>query len=127
MAAGILLAATPARCSNAAMKGPPYSRGGASRVEIDHDFCSLRLLAASAITFYREFVSPTQGQRCGFFPSCSSFGLQAVSARGPFLGVMMTTDRLMRCNLLTGPGPDYYLLPNGNLYDPISSNLPAEP
>jgi hypothetical protein len=38
----------------------------------------------------------------------------------------MTADRLTRCNIWKEPGPDYFLLPNGRLYDPISNNLLVE-
>lgn len=87
----------------------------------------LKLMMVGAITFYRSFISPTQGPRCGFYPSCSTFGLQAVRDYGPLRGALMTADRLTRCNLLKAPGHDYYLLPDGKLFDPVSSNLLKAP
>jgi putative membrane protein insertion efficiency factor len=109
------------------MKGPPAAGAHHHSVANDPDPSPFKLLAMGAITFYRSFISPTQGGRCGFYPSCSTFGLQAVREHGPLQGVMMTTDRLTRCNLLKGPGPDYYLLPEGKLFDPVANNLLAEP
>ncbi len=75
-----------------------------------------------AIDLYRKLVSPINGSRCGFHPSCSTFGRQAVSEYGAVRGVMMTADRLTRCNIFKEPGPDYLLLPDGRLFDPVSGN-----
>jgi putative membrane protein insertion efficiency factor len=127
MAAGTLLAASPSYCSNAAMKGPPAVVSHNHHTDYDPDPSPFKLLIMGAITLYRNFISPTQGPRCGFFPTCSTFGLQAVREYGPLQGVMMTTDRLTRCNVLKGPGSDYYLLPNGKLFDPVTNNLLVEP
>jgi len=123
----LLLSASPGDCSAPAMNGPPATVVHRHHDRAEPDPSPFSLLLMGAITLYRSFISPTQGPRCGFFPSCSTFGLQAVREYGPVRGVMMTTDRLTRCNVLKGPGPDYYLLPNGKLFDPVSRNLLAEP
>jgi hypothetical protein len=34
----------------------------------------------------------------------------------------MTADRLTRCNIFKVPGPEYHLLPDGRLLDPVSAN-----
>jgi len=74
------------------------------------------------IRFYQVFISPAGGpDRCGFRPSCSRYGHQAIREQGPVVGVMMTADRLTRCNIFERPG--YTRLPNGKLYDPVSDNL----
>jgi putative membrane protein insertion efficiency factor len=74
------------------------------------------------IRFYQVFISPAGGpDRCGFRPSCSRYGHQAIGEQGPVVGVMMTADRLTRCNIFERPG--YTRLPNGKLYDPVSDNL----
>ncbi|GEM_PF-3711600 len=75
------------------------------------------------IRFYQKWISPIGGDRCGFRPSCSQYGYEAIATQGPVVGIMMTGDRLTRCNIWKSPGPDYFLLPNGRLYDPISNNL----
>lgn len=127
LTAGFLPAASPSWGSPAAMKGPPSPAAHLHPLPQEPDPSPLKLLALAAITFYRSYISPTQGPRCGFYPSCSAFGLQAVREHGAIRGMMMTTDRLTRCNLLKGPGTDYYLLPNGKLFDPVSRNLLSEP
>ena len=76
------------------------------------------------IHFYQDFISSAGGpDRCGFRPSCSHYGYQAIQEQGPLVGIMMIGDRQTRCNIFKEPGPDYPLLPNGKLYDPVSNNL----
>lgn len=82
-----------------------------------------RLFFLGAVSVFQKYVSPTDGDRCGFSPSCSAFGREAVDRQGPFLGVLVTADRLMRCTLFKRPGPDYLLLPDGRLFDPVENNL----
>jgi putative component of membrane protein insertase Oxa1/YidC/SpoIIIJ protein YidD len=50
----------------------------------------------------------------------------SIEEYGPVTGVMMTADRLMRCNIWKRPGPDYLLLPDGRLLDPPWRNLLGE-
>ena len=74
------------------------------------------------IRFYQVVISPAGGpDRCGFRPSCSHYGYQAILEQGPVEGVVMTADRLTRCNIFERPG--YTRLPNGKIYDPVSNNL----
>jgi putative membrane protein insertion efficiency factor len=108
------------------MNGPPESKpsphaGKAAETSV------VRVALMGAIDFYRKRISPIGAARCGFHPSCSAFGRQALREKGALLGVMMTCDRLTRCNIFKGPGPDYLPLPDGRLFDPVSGNLLSEP
>jgi uncharacterized protein len=117
----LLTAAPPAFCSDVAMKGPGTMKHRHSGVS-DLETSAIKLVFLGAIDVYRSRISPIQGQRCGFYPSCSAFGRQAVSEYGALQGVIMTADRLTRCNLFKEPGPDYFLLPSGRLFDPVFAN-----
>ncbi len=64
-----------------------------------------RLLLA-LINFYRRFISPVIGQRCRFVPSCSAYGLEAISKHGPWRGGWLTIRRLLRCHPWTPCGFD---------------------
>jgi putative membrane protein insertion efficiency factor len=85
-----------------------------------------RSLLGSA-RFFQKWISPIDGPRCSFSPTCSQFGYEAVHDHGPFLGVVMTADRLMRCTTWTEAGPNYQQLPNGALHDPVANNLLSQP
>lgn len=88
------------------------------------DISSVRVAFLGLIHIYQHFVSPVGGvDRCGFRPSCSRYGCQAIQEQGPIVGILMIGDRLIRCNIFKEPGPDYPMLPNGKLYDPVSNNL----
>lgn len=123
IATGILVfTGMPVYCSPSTMKGPPVT-SAVPREDQVQPTSAVRSVLLGAIQLYRSFISPTQGARCGFHPSCSTFGLHAVQHYGAFQGTMMTADRLTRCNVFKQPGPDYYLRPDGRLYDPVEANL----
>jgi putative membrane protein insertion efficiency factor len=76
-----------------------------------------------SVRFFQKQISPIDGPRCSFSPTCSQFGYEAVHDHGPALGIIMTADRLMRCSYWTEAGLDYARLPNGALHDPVTNNL----
>ena len=120
-------ASSPAFASSAKMKAPGPKPQTHMSADEQIDTSSVRLVCLGAIKFYQQWISPIGGdKRCGFSPSCSAYGYKAIQAQGPTIGVLMTADRLIRCNLWKSPGPDYTLLPNGSLYDPPSKNLLSE-
>jgi hypothetical protein len=79
------------------------------------------------VRFFQKQISPIDGPRCNFSPTCSQFGYEAVHDHGATLGVVMIADRLMRCSYWTEAGPDYARLSNGALYDPVANNLLKKP
>ena len=83
----------------------------------------MKLVFLEAITLFQKRLSPLDGPRCMFTPTCSHYGYRAVQEYGAVKGIMMTGDRLIRCNGLHASGPDYPKLPNGSLYDPIHNNV----
>jgi len=84
---------------------------------------TLGSLLLGSVRFFQKQISPIDGPRCSFSPTCSQFGYEAVHDHGAMLGVAMTADRLMRCNYWAEAGPDYARLPNGALRDPVARNL----
>ncbi|MBF0468165.1 MAG: membrane protein insertion efficiency factor YidD [Desulfamplus sp.] len=72
-------------------------------------FCSLAFQAESGelispspsrkglFKFYKEYISPADGDRCGMSPSCSKYGQEAFARHGLLMGWIMTCDRLIRC------------------------------
>jgi putative membrane protein insertion efficiency factor len=105
------------------MKGPVTELRALDR-EDSLETSSAHVALLGLIRMYQRFVSPVGGvDRCGFRPSCSRYGYQAIKEQGPLMGIVMIGDRQTRCNIFKEPGPDYPLLPNGKLYDPVSNNL----
>jgi len=55
-------------------------------------------LCCSLIRLYQRLVSPVGASACQMWPSCSAYGYEAFRRYGFLLGVMLTSDRLMRDN-----------------------------
>ena len=60
---------------------------------------------------FRRYISPVDGPRCPMLPTCSSYAEQALDKHGPWLGIMLTVDRLLhesdpREHIHPVPGPD---------------------
>ncbi len=63
-------------------------------------------LLLGLIGLYRRWLSPLLGPRCRFIPSCSAYGLEAISRHGPWRGSWLTLGRLLRCHPFTPCGCD---------------------
>ena len=66
-------------------------------------------------SFYTNFVSPVDGARCGFYPTCSQYGKLSVRKYGFIKGCVMACDRLERCHYCAYFGG--YTVENGRLKD----------
>ena len=59
------------------------------------------------IKFYRKQISPLKRKPCcRFYPSCSSYALDAFAKRGFFVGMILTITRILRCQPLCPGGYD---------------------
>lgn len=86
---------------------------------------------------YRLLVSPLYGQVCGYFPSCSAYGLEAVTVHGVIKGGWLTAARILRCNPWSHGGidpvpPGHRIWPEGHApkiielnHPPLSETQPA--
>lgn len=63
---------------------------------------ALRLLVRG----YQVGISPYTPPACGFDPVCSQYGMDALRVHGAAKGTLLTAWRILRCNPLTGGGPD---------------------
>ena len=50
------------------------------------------------INFYKLFISPLLGNNCRFYPSCSTYMLEAIDKKGIIIGIIMGACRILRCN-----------------------------
>jgi len=75
------------------------------------------------IGFYQRTISPIGASSCRMYPSCSAFAHEAFENHGIFLGMMLTSDRLMRDTFFAGT--EYPLVRKDGqwlLYDPLKEN-----
>ena len=79
----------------------------------------LKLAATGLIRLYQKFISSQDGPSCNFTPTCSRFGMACIQEYGMLRGILLTTDRLIRCNGLQSTY--YHKDPKtGKNIDPIS-------
>ena len=55
---------------------------------------------------YRAVISPNLGPRCRYYPTCSTYGVQAVRELGVVRGSIVAAWRVLRCNPLSHGGVD---------------------
>ncbi|QWF71198.1 membrane protein insertion efficiency factor YidD [Methylomonas paludis] len=58
----------------------------------------MRILLIALIKAYKYFISPLLGPTCRFYPSCSSYGLEAIQLHGAANGSYLTIRRLLKCH-----------------------------
>lgn len=79
----------------------------------------LKFAATGLIRLYQKFISSQDGPTCNFTPTCSRFGMACIEKYGMLRGILLTADRLLRCN--TFQSTHYHKdLRTGKSIDPIS-------
>jgi uncharacterized protein len=66
----------------------------------------IRVVILGVLNGYRGLVAPALGQRCRFYPSCSTYAAEAVRLHGAVKGSLLATWRVLRCSPLSTGGPD---------------------
>ena len=79
----------------------------------------LKVVATGLIRLYQKFVSSQDGPTCNFHPTCSRFGMACIQEYGVVRGMLLTADRLLRCN---GSKSQHYHKDGvtGKYIDPVS-------
>ncbi|MDR2401166.1 MAG: membrane protein insertion efficiency factor YidD [Deferribacteraceae bacterium] len=65
-----------------------------------------RKAAIILIKLYKLTLSPYFGYQCRFYPSCSSYALEAFQKKGFLKGLLLTLRRILRCNPFNAGGYD---------------------
>ncbi|XVG95903.1 membrane protein insertion efficiency factor YidD [Eubacteriales bacterium KG127] len=50
------------------------------------------------IRFYQIFISPLTPATCRFYPTCSTYFIQALEKYGPIKGTYLGIRRILRCH-----------------------------
>ena len=66
----------------------------------------LRELLLVPLHLYRRLISPALPNRCKYYPTCSTYALQAVRELGVVRGTIVAAWRLARCNPWSHGGVD---------------------
>ncbi|MEF3120324.1 membrane protein insertion efficiency factor YidD [Kocuria flava] len=79
-------------------------------------------LLIALLKLYRRIVSPLYGDVCRYFPTCSSYALEAVTVHGAARGLGLSVRRLLRCHPWAAGGIDR--VPQGGREFPDLASLP---
>jgi hypothetical protein len=58
----------------------------------------MKKIIISFIKLYQYVVSPLIGEHCRFYPSCSSYGVEAIEKYGVIYGGWLLVKRIIKCN-----------------------------
>lgn len=58
------------------------------------------------IYFYRYVISPLIGPRCRFYPTCSTYAVEAIKVHGAIKGGCLSLKRILRCHPFSEGGED---------------------
>ena len=83
----------------------------------------IRTALTAVIRAYQYAISPLLGQRCKYYPSCSSYAVEALREHGVVRGSGLATWRLLRCNPFSHGGFDPVAGQVGVSREFASSNL----
>lgn len=74
----------------------------------------MKKIIIGLVRFYQKFISPAFPPSCRYYPTCSSYTLQAVERHGALKGILMGFVRIFRCNPFfkggRDPVPDHFTL-----------------
>lgn len=59
------------------------------------------LVLTGSLYGYQNAISPQLSNRCIYHPSCSVFSREIITERGLFPGMILTADRISRCNRIS--------------------------
>lgn len=66
----------------------------------------LKKILIALIKFYRKYLSPMKTTKCPYYPTCSTYGLEAVEKYGAVKGGALALWRILRCNPFSKGGYD---------------------
>lgn len=58
------------------------------------------------IKFYKKFISANLPPRCRYYPSCSTYAIEAIKKHGAVKGAILAAWRILRCNPFSRGGVD---------------------
>ncbi|MEY8506907.1 membrane protein insertion efficiency factor YidD [Lachnospiraceae bacterium 42-17] len=67
----------------------------------------MKRVLLAGIRFYRKYLSGIKGySSCKYYPTCSTYALEAVEKYGAVKGGMLSMWRILRCNPFSKGGYD---------------------
>lgn len=67
----------------------------------------MKFILISLIKLYKKFISPLFAPKCKYYPTCSTYAVQAIEKFGAVRGTILAVWRILRCNPWSMGGIDY--------------------
>ncbi|MDY3974484.1 membrane protein insertion efficiency factor YidD [uncultured Veillonella sp.] len=59
---------------------------------------TINILLIALVQVYRYGISPLKPKSCRFYPTCSTYTLEALRKYGPFKGSYLGIKRILKCH-----------------------------
>lgn len=66
----------------------------------------MKKVLVKAVRGYQRWISPALPPSCRYYPTCSTYMIQAIEKHGAAKGLAMGTARILRCHPFCTPGYD---------------------
>lgn len=99
---------------------PSHSIAGSNIHQRDISLSSRVVMGG--LTFFSEYISKVDGDRCPMYPTCASYSRQVIKKHGFFMGIVMTADRLIHEGNEMDYAPLVEVGESVRYYDPVSWN-----
>ena len=66
----------------------------------------MKRIAIFFVRLYQKLISPLTPPCCRFTPTCSAYAVEAYQNRGFFIGLYLSTRRILRCSPFSKGGYD---------------------
>lgn len=66
----------------------------------------MKFILITIVKMYQKFISPLYKPSCRYYPTCSSYMIQAIERHGAFKGLLMGIARILRCHPFAKGGID---------------------
>lgn len=83
----------------------------------------MKTILNTFIFIYQSVISDQIQPYCIFYPSCSRFGHECLANTNSIHALLLTCDRLMRCNRMNRKYYQNYPKKGRNIYDPVEKYL----
>lgn len=82
-------------------------------------YSPLNAAIGGGLFLYQNILSPQFSANCLYSPSCSEFSKQSIQKYGLLKGILLSADRVMRCNRMAATGIHPLRMVNNKAEDPV--------
>ncbi len=102
---------------------PPVEPVNHPQAELKLQINPMKTILNTFVFLYQSVISDQIQPYCIFYPSCSRFGHECLAKTNAIHALLLTCDRLMRCNTMNRKYYQNYPKKGRNIYDPVQKYL----